>query len=477
MKGGAKGGENSVAWSLAEVLSATGGSLAGGTPGPARFRGVSTDTRKIVPGNLFVGLSGENFDGANFAAEAVAKGAAGVLLARPLTTSPPVPVVVVRDTLQALGDLAGWHRRHLPGLRVIGITGSSGKTTVKEMTAGILAPKFPIYKTGGNFNNLVGLPLTLLQVEKTHHLAVLEMGMNRPGEIARLTEIAAPDLACITNVQGAHLLGLANIGGVARAKEELFAGLAPAATMVVNLDDPLVRAMAGRYANRQITFGLHPRAFVRATYVRADVAEGIAFTLNIGAEKVRVRLRCLGRHNVLNALAAAALAHGIGMGLADIAAGLAAFAPYDKRFQVEQLPEGVRLVNDTYNANPSSMLAALETVAEQRRGHRAVAVLGEMLELGEEAVAAHRKIGSAVARLGFAHLLAYGTLAGELVAAARAEGMATGRCQAYADKEEIVAQLKKLLADGGLGKGDWVLVKGSRGTRMETVVTALKEAR
>ncbi len=145
--------------------------------------------------------------------------------------------------------------------------------------------------------------------------------MNQPGEIARLTEIAAPDLACITNVQGAHLLGLADIGGVARAKEELFAGLAPAATMIVNLDDPLVRAMAGRYAQKQITFGLHRQAQVRATYVRADVAEGIAFTLNIGGEKARVRLRCLGRHNVVNALAAAALAHGVGVGLVDIVAG------------------------------------------------------------------------------------------------------------------------------------------------------------
>ncbi|NTV13992.1 MAG: UDP-N-acetylmuramoyl-tripeptide--D-alanyl-D-alanine ligase [Desulfobulbaceae bacterium] len=476
MKGGAKPVESGGAWRLAEVVTATGGRLLGAAASGG-FSGISTDTRKLTPGDLFVALSGENFDGGAFVAEAVAKGAAGVVVAGEPLLPLAVPVVVVADTLQALGDLAAWRRRRMVGLRVIGITGSSGKTTVKEMTASILARQYTILKTGGNFNNLVGLPLTLLPVTPQHQLAVLEMGMNRPGEIARLTEIAAPDLACITNIQGAHLLGLADIGGVARAKEELFAGLAPAATMVVNLDDPLVRALVGRYAQKKITFGLHRQAQVRATYVRADVAAGIAFTLNIGAEKVRVRLRCLGRHNVINALAAAALAHGAGAGLADIAAGLAAFTPYDKRFQVEELPEGVRVVNDTYNANPSSMLAALATVAEQRRGQRAVAVLGDMLELGDEAGAAHREIGAAVARLGFAGLFAYGDMAGEMVAAARAAGMAGDCCRAYHDKNEIVVQLKKLMQNGGLAVGDWLLVKGSRGMKMETVIGALKEAR
>jgi len=476
MKRGAEQMQGGTSWCLADVLAATGGMVAG-SPVQEHFRGISTDTRKITPNDLFVALNGENFAGALFAPEAVAKGATGLLLARGATPCPGVTSILVDDTLRALGDLAAWRRRQMKKLQVIGITGSSGKTTVKEMTAAILARTFSILKTGGNFNNLVGLPLTLLPVKPSHQLAVLEMGMNRPGEIARLAEIAAPDLACITNVQGAHLLGLADIGGVARAKEELFAGLSPAAIMVVNLDDPLIVAMAERHSQRQISFGLHRRAFVRATYVRADVAAGIAFTLTIGREQVRIRLQCLGRHNVVNALAAAALAHGVGVGLADIAAGLAAFTPYDKRFQVEELPEGVRVVNDTYNANPSSMLAALETVAEQRRGQRAVAVLGDMLELGDEAVVAHRGIGSAVARLGFTHLFAYGPLAGEMVAAARAAGMAAEYCRAYTDKNEIVGQLKVKLENGGLAAGDWVLVKGSRGMKMETVIAALKEAR
>ena len=469
-------GERGQAWPLADVLAATGGRLAG-PAGAKVFGGISTDTRTIAAGDLFVALSGENFDGESFVPEALARGAAGLLLKGLPSPVPPVPVVVVADTLRALGDLAAWRRRHLKKLQVLAITGSSGKTTVKEMTGAILARKYPILKTAGNFNNLVGLPLTMLKLNEKHRLAVLEMGMNRPGEIARLTEIAAPDFACINNVQGAHLQGLNTITGVARAKEELFAGLLPAAVMVVNLDDPLVRAMARRYSQRQIGFGLHRRALVRATYVRLKGERGIDFTLTIGEEKTRVSLNCVGRHNVINALAAAALAHGVGLSMTDICLGLSAFVPYDKRMQIEQLPEGVRLINDAYNANPASMLAALETVRDLRGGGRSVAVLGDMLELGDESVAAHRRIGEAVARLGFSHLLAVGEFAGEMVAAARAGGMARTDCQVFGDKGEVVGKLRAMLREGELPAGSWVLVKGSRGMKMESVIAGLKEER
>jgi UDP-N-acetylmuramoyl-tripeptide--D-alanyl-D-alanine ligase len=475
MRGKAGTEKRGSAWRLAEVLDATGGRLL--SPAAVTFDRISTDTRTLEPGDLFVALSGENFDGEAFVAAAVAKGAAGLLVSRVPAPAPAVPVVLVDDTQRALGDLAAWRRRQLPNLRVLAITGSSGKTTVKEMTAAILARKFPLLKTTGNFNNLVGLPLTLLQVQAEHRLAVLELGMNRPGEIARLTEIAAPDFACINNIQGAHLLGLDDINGVARAKGELFAGLAPTATMLVNLDDPLVRALAKGHGQKQITFGLDRRALVRATYIRLEGETGIAFTLKIGREQLRVRLNCVGRHNVGNALAAAAFAHAVGLGLEDIRQGLAEFTPYDKRMQIERLPEGVRVINDTYNANPASMLAALETVQGLRRRQRAVAVLGDMLELGRESVEAHRKIGAAVARLGFSQLLAVGAFAGEMVTAARAAGMGADQCRACGEKEEIIGQLKAWLKNGGLAAGDWVLVKGSRGMKMETVIAGLKEVR
>lgn len=468
--------ESGSVWRLAEVLAATGGHLCG-PAGTGTFRRICTDTRTIEPGDLFLALCGENFDGETFLAEAVAKGAAGLLVSREPTPPPPVPAIVVADTLRALGDLAAWRRRQLPNLQVLAITGSSGKTTVKEMTAAILSRKFPLLKTIGNFNNLIGLPLTLLKVNEKQRLAVLEMGMNHPGEIARLTEIAAPDFACINNIHGAHLLGLDDIHGVARAKAELFSGLAPAATMIVNLDDPLVRAHARRYSQKQITFGLHSQAQVRATYIRLAGEAGIAFTLKIGREQIRVRLHCVGRHNVVNALAAAAMAHGVGVAPEDIRLGLAEFTPYDKRMQVERLKSGLRVVNDTYNANPASMLAALETVQELRGSHRAMAVLGDMLELGRESVEAHRLIGTAVADLGFSRFLAVGAFAGEMIMAARAAGMAKGNCRLCADPAEIVWQLRKLQESGELAAGDWLLVKGSRGMKMETVIAGLKEVR
>ncbi len=462
-------------WTLQTVLAATGGRLLG-EERQVVFRAVSTDTRSLEPGDLFVGLTGENFDGATFATEAAGRGAAGLVLARPPAASLPLPVVLVADTLRALGDLAAWRRARMRDLKVLAITGSSGKTTVKEMAAAILSRKHSILKTGGNFNNLVGLPLSLLPVDSHHRLAVLEMGMNRPGEIARMTEIADPDLALINKIQGAHLQGLDDLSGVARAKEELFAGLKAEATLVVNLDEPLLREMACRYPQARITFGRHRQAQVRATGIRSGSARGISFILHLGAEECRVRLHCVGRHNVQNALAAAALAWGAGAGLEDIRLGLEDFTPYDKRLQIETLPNGIRVVNDTYNANPASMLAALETVQGLRRGHRAVVVLGDMLELGRESLAAHRFIGGTVARLCFDELLAFGGYAAELVTAARQAGMAPERCRAFASKPEIVAYLRQLEGGGQLGAGDWLLVKGSRGVRMETVIAELKEA-
>jgi UDP-N-acetylmuramoyl-tripeptide--D-alanyl-D-alanine ligase len=301
--------------------------------------------------------------------------------------------------------------------------------------------------------------------------------MNQPGEIARLTEIARPDLACINNVQSAHLQGLAGIEGVARAKGELFAGMPASGILVVNLEDPLVSRLAGQYPQPQITYGWRRQALVRATYLHNRGENGFAFTLGIGAEKGRVRLRCLGRHNVLNALAAAALAHGAGVAFEDIRRGLAQFSPYDKRLRIETGAGDLKVVNDTYNANPASMLAALETVRGLRRNRRAVAVLGDMLELGDESAVAHRDVGAAAARLGFDYLLACGAFAAGLVAGARAAGMDPARALAFAGKDEVVACLRRLERAGEIGAGDWLLVKGSRGAGMETVVAALKEGR
>jgi len=456
-------------WTLAQVLLATGGRL-WGTRTQAAFRLISSDSRTIEAGDLFVALRGENFDGHQFVAEVLRKGAAGLILEQPPSEPLPVPVVLVPDTLRALGDLAHYRRGLMRSLQVLAITGSSGKTTVKEMAAAILGRKHQVLKTRGNFNNLIGMPLSLLPVDERHEFAVLEMGMNRFGEIARMAEIAVPDAACITNVQEAHLAGLAGIEGVARAKGELFAGLPAWGTLVVNLDDRRVRKLAAKASQERVTFGRSPQAMVRGTHIRSLGEQGMSFTLKIGEWQGRVRLAALGSHNVQNALAAAALARAVGFTPEEIAAGLAGYRPFAKRLQLQPFIAGLKLIDDTYNANPSSMLAALETVHNLRRDRKVVAVLGDMLELGTHGSAAHRFIGEKVAKLDFDYLLTVGEFAAETVAAARGAGMAKARARACADKEEIVAWLREAVGGGKLQAGDIVLCKGSRGMRMETII-------
>jgi UDP-N-acetylmuramoyl-tripeptide--D-alanyl-D-alanine ligase len=458
-------------WSVSQVLLATDGRFLAGLP-EIRVRSISTDTRTVGAGDLFLALTGPRFDGHQFIGDAVSKGAAGIVVSRLPEALPPVTVILVEDTLQALGDLAAYRRSLLPHLRVAAITGSSGKTTVKEMTAAILGQRCKLLKTQGNFNNLVGLPLSLLPVGYQHDMAVLEMGMNRAGEIARLTEIADPDLACITNVQEAHLAGLGSIEGVARAKGELFAGLKSWGKLVVNEDDRRIRALARRCPQEKITFGRNPRAFVRATHIRNCGEEGMAFTLHLGSERTRVRLKVFGPHNVANALAAAALAHGAGLRLAEIAAGLSAFTAYDKRLQIQEIG-GLKVVNDTYNANPASMLAALEALQGMSRDRRAAVALGDMLELGRQSKAAHQFVGEAVARLGFDYLFAMGEFAETVVTAAREAGMPADRLGKFGDRNELVAALHRLQQTQELQTGDWLLIKGSRGMQMEKIIAEL----
>jgi len=462
-------------WTLARVLLATGGHLLSGKA-EGVFQNISTDTRNVQAGDLFVALCGEKFDGHDFLVEAVRNGAAGILVSRrPEKEMSAVPVVKVQDTLIALGDLTNYKRMKMKQVRVIAITGSCGKTTVKEMTASILGLKYNILKTKGNFNNLVGLPLSLLPVEGHHDFAVMEMGMNHPGEIARLTEIADPDIACITNVQAAHLEGVGSIEGVAKAKGELFAGIRSSGTLVVNYDDKRVRELASSCRQRKIHFGRSVHADVRALRLSSLGERGMAFTLAIGKQSDRVRIQSLGSHNVSNALAAAGIAHAAGVKFADIVTGLENFRPADKRLQVQEIRGGIKLVNDAYNANPSSMVAALETLQRMDRTHQKIAILGDMFELGEQSVVAHRSVGEAAAKLKFDYVLAVGEFAKTVVESARRGGIEKGRALSFAGKEELTKWLCAEIDKGVIRKGDWLLLKGSRGMRMETVMQALLE--
>ena len=471
---GCGGGFQESCWTLSQVLLATGGRFLSGKT-EAHFSRVCTDSRAVKQGDLFVALTGERFDGHAFLAQAVERGAAGVMVSMPPAEMLGVPVVQVEDTQRALGDLAACHRCRLTDLKVVGITGSCGKTTVKEMTAAILEQDYTVLKTRGNFNNLIGLPLSLLPADDRHEFAVLEMGMNQPGEIARLTEIADPDIACITNVQEVHLEGLPTIAGVAKAKGELFAGLKAWGTLVVNVDDHRVRALARRCPQRKITFGRDAAAEVRGVQLRSLGARGMAFTLVMGKHSARVRIHGLGAHNVSNALAAAAVAHAAGIDFEEIVSGLEQFQPVDKRLQVQRLGGGINLVNDAYNANPTSTVAALETLQRMGRDSRKVAILGDMLELGDGSAAGHRRVGERAARLRYDYLLAVGSFAGEMIDAALQAGMIRDRALLFSDKEAITRWLRQSIEAGRLSAGDWVLLKGSRGMRMETIVQDLTE--
>jgi UDP-N-acetylmuramoyl-tripeptide--D-alanyl-D-alanine ligase len=429
-----------MTWTGEEIARAVG---AAAPAGARSASAVCTDTRKLTPECLYVALRGATHDGHAFAADALARGAALALVDHLPAGVDAARALVVSDTLRALGDLAAWTRGRWGG-RVVAITGSNGKTTTKEMLAAILEQVWPgrVLKTYGNLNNLIGLPLTLFNLGGDEEAAVLELGMNAFGEIARLTEIATPDVGVITNVGPAHLEGVGSLDGVARAKGELFKGMPATGTIAVNMDDARVAAAATAFAGRRIEFGAG-RA-VRAEAIDDGGVSGLAFTLSIGVQRAPVRLHAAGRHNVHNALAAAAAAHALGIEIGAIAAGLAAAEPPKMRMQVVRLTNGVTVINDAYNANPGSTEAALDAVG--RLPGRAIAALGEMRELGAQSDALHAAVGAHAVAAGVAWVLAVGPGAEPIAAGARRAGAAAvdvcadRRCRRRAHRGALAAR-------------------------------------
>ena len=460
------------AWTLDDVLEATRGELlAKGNEQP--FLGISTDSRTLRPGELFVALVGENFDGHQFVAQAASSGCAGVVVALGSsealdTQTLQIPVIGVSDTLRAFGDLAAFWRGR-DSIPVVALNGANGKTTTKEMVATILSRSWKVLKNHGTFNNLVGVPLTLLQLDSTHEAAVIEMGMNQPGEIERLTQIVQPSVGMITNIQPAHLEGLGDLDSIQAAKGALFIGMATTGTIVVNRDDPRVLNEASSFPGRQVGFSSkgYP-AEVSLERVLGVNGEGSRFLLRLPGESLEIRLPVLGLHHIKNAIAAAAVAWALNLPASTIGAALGSFQPVDKRMEVFTLPGDIHLINDTYNANPGSMAAALETLIQVKQQGRAFAVLGDMLEMGEESASLHRQVGRIAAKEGVDHLLAMGKQASQLLTGAAEGGMARNQLTEAGNHEEIATHVHGLLAPG-----DWVLVKGSRGMRMEKVVEIL----
>jgi UDP-N-acetylmuramoyl-tripeptide--D-alanyl-D-alanine ligase len=444
---------------LAELARVTGGALHGAN---AAFGTVTTDSRTLEPGALFVALRGERFDGHEFVPQAAARGAAGVLVSRHVAAS--VAQVVVADPLAALTQFASAWRRDFAG-PVVGITGSNGKTTVKEMTGAILGACGPCLVTQGNLNNHIGVPLTLSRLEATHRHAVIEMGANHPLEIAHLAAVAEPDVGLVINAGPAHLEGFGGIDGVARGKGELFQALGVDDTAVINADDRFAAFWHGlaREAGRVVTFGMRERADFGATNVRGSVADdGFAteFELDCPLGRQRIRLALAGEHNVMNALAAAAAASAAGAGLPAIADGLAAMRPVSGRLQVRPALNGARIIDDSYNANPGSVRAGLASLAMVPGEHWLV--LGEMRELGDDSARLHAEVGEFARQSGVTRLLAVGDDARHAV-------------DAFGPGATWFSGIDRLVttAGSGLHAGVTVLVKGSRSNRLERVADAL----
>lgn len=457
-----------------EILEATNGTLIRGSAAQM-FADVSTNTREQQTGKLFIPLRGPRFDGHDFITVAVRSGVAGLLMRageehrlREIDWADNVTVIRVHDTLAALGDVAHFWRKKFP-IPVVAITGSAGKTTTKEMAAQILGCIKKTLQTEGNFNNLVGLPLTLLRLREAHEVAILEMGTNVPGEIGRLSRLAAPDVGLITNIGPAHLEGLKSVAQVKEEKGELFQQLAASGTAVINVDDEAVRELAARRSGRCVTYGLRGKADVTAAEVTVD-RQGLSFILCIGPDKGRVAMAAHGTHNLMNALAAAAIGRALEIPPDAIRQGLQSFQSVPGRMEIIPLKNGAFLIDDSYNANPVSVREALVTLQKLRAGGCSVVILGDMLELGEQAEAWHQEIGGLLASTGVDRLFLRGDFARITAAGAEKKGLSPAHIFFPSTPEDIVAELCSSWQEG-----DWLLVKGSRAMKMDEIVTRIIE--
>lgn len=437
---------------LNEIAAVTGGTLHGddrAVDGP-----VVTDSREAAPGGLYVARIGEHADGHDFAPSAVEAGAVGVLGSRAL---PGIPTVVVDDVQQAFADLARAVVDRAPVLRIVGITGSSGKTSTKDLLAQVLAPAGETVAPVGSYNSEVGVPLTVCRVTSDTRFLVAEMGATNIGNIAYLTRIAPPSIGIVLNVGTAHVGEFGSVEAIAQTKGELIEALPTTGLAVLNADDPRVAAMARRSVARVVTVGRGEDAQVRAVDVVLDDQGRASFTITglDGVEALPVRLGLHGEHQVGNALAVAVAARELGIAPARIAAGLAGARPISRwRMEVHQLPDGTTLINDAYNANPDSMRAALGALRRMGRGRRTIAVLGEMLELGELSERAHRGVGASAAELGVDVVLAVGEGAEPIASAAQEGGVAVERVTNVEEAHRVLMQL--------LAPSDVILFKSSR---------------
>jgi len=436
---------------------------------------ISIDSRTLIPGDLFFAIIGPSFDGHDFIIEAFNKGAMGAVACKSVSSllqneeiDKNKVIVEVKDTLSALQNWSKYYKDKFKTFNIC-VTGSNGKTTTKEIIAHILSQEFPLLKTSGNYNNEIGIPLTLLQLNKSHKILVVEMGMRGLGEIKTLTDFIPPDLAVITNIGEAHIGLLGSKDNIFKAKSELLQSLDKDGIAIINRDDPYFFKMLEIVKGKKIyTFGIENRSDIMARNIRMVSDKGMRFTLEVQNDKSReIYFPLLGRYNIYNALAAVAVAFALGIELDLIERGLFSFKPLDMHMQLSNFYNDIKILNDSYNASPLSVKSALETLAEAAQNNRKIAILGDMLELGEKTDFYHREIGKEVAKLSIDTLITMGQ-GGKIIAqSSKEEGMAEERVFSF-EKNEKINLAKKLL--NLIKPGNFVLLKGSREMKMEEIL-------
>lgn len=461
-------------YKVTELIKATSGRLIQGDQDRLINR-VSIDSRNLAPGDLFFAIIGSRFDGHNFIGEALNKGAVGAVICKNIGNlsqkeelNKDKIIIQVKDTLSALQDWSKHHKNKFKTFNIC-ITGSNGKTTTKEIIAHILSQKFPLLKTSTNYNNEIGIPLTLLQLNELHQILVVEMGMRGLGEIKVLTNFVHPDLAVITNIGEAHIGLLGSRDNIFKAKSELLQSLNKDGIVILNRDDPYFLKMLEIVKGKKIiTFGLENKSDIMAFNIRMISDRGMKFTLKIkDVEDREIFSPLLGRYNIYNALAASATAFASGVEMDLIEKGLSSFQPLEMHMYLKNFYDDIKILNDSYNANPLSVKKALETLVEVSQGNRNIAILGDMLELGEKTNFYHQEIGREVAKLSINTLITVGE-GGKIIAkSSKDEGMSENKIFSFkqSEKKKLVKELLNLTRPG-----DFVLLKGSREMKMEEIL-------
>lgn len=434
----------------------------------ALFLGISIDSRTIQQDNIFFALKGERFDGHDFVKDAIQKGAKGIVVKEKKAkefkdfSKGDVFFLVVDDTKSSLGKVAKWYREKF-ALKTVAITGTNGKTTTKDMVAKVLEGKYSVLKSPKSYNNLVGIPLTLFQLTPEIEVLVVELGTTDLGQIGVLTEIVSPDIGVVTNIGPAHLESMRSLERIAKAKFELLDGINLEGVAILNIDDKIISEKIQKNKLKAITFGIRNRADYFAKDVRFSERGWVSFTLN----DFRIDLKLLGEHNVYNALAAFAVGERLGLKKEDIKTALEKYTPSEFRMELVEIGK-IRVINDSYNANPVSVKFALETLKRMENKGRKIALLGDMLELGEKSKHFHREIGKLIPQSDIDLLLTFGNLSEFIAQSAKDSNMNKTKILSFSDRGEVISYLSKNLCDG-----DLLLVKGSRKMELEKVVDAL----